>query len=60
MFGFGPLELTLVVLIVLLLFGAKRITALLVSFGQGVRNFRGTIGDDERHKLPEETNNRPL
>jgi sec-independent protein translocase protein TatA len=49
MFGLGFLEIALIALIVLVVFGAKRIPPLIASFGQGVRklreNVRGEGGD---------------
>lgn len=46
-FGFG--EILLVLFVVLLLFGAKRIPELAGSFGKGIRAFkRGTEGVEER------------
>ncbi len=36
----GPMELVLIFLVILLLFGAKRIPEILRSFGEGVREFK--------------------
>ena len=47
MFGLGPIELTLLAIILLLLFGAKRIRLLLGSIGHGVREFRNSYRSDE-------------
>lgn len=44
--GVGPTELIIVLTIILLLFGAKRIPELAKGLGSGVREFRrGTKGD---------------
>lgn len=40
MFGVGWQEILLIVLVVLLLFGAKRIPEVMRSFGKGVREFK--------------------
>jgi sec-independent protein translocase protein TatA len=40
----SPLEIALVLLIVLVLFGPKRIPELARALGRGVRNFRGAVG----------------
>jgi len=47
MFGLGPLEFLLIVVIVLVLFGGKRIGGLLGSIGGGIREFRRNISDQD-------------
>lgn len=50
----GPTELIIILTIVLLLFGAKRIPELAKGLGTGVREFRrGTSGAAEKDDLPE-------
>ena len=44
--GFG--ELVIVLVIVLVLFGAKRIPEISGSFGKGIREFKKNINDVER------------
>lgn len=46
MFGLGPLELTLIALILLVLFGAKRIPLVIGAIGQGIRQFRSNASDE--------------
>ena len=42
----GPLEILLIILVILLLFGASRIPKLMRSLGRGVQEFkRGTRGE---------------
>ncbi len=36
----GPMELIIIFLVILLLFGAKRIPEILKSFGEGVKEFK--------------------
>lgn len=43
--GIGPEKILLLVVIVLLLFGAKRIPEIGSSFGKGIREFKKSIGD---------------
>ena len=46
--GFG--ELMVIMVIVLVLFGAKRVPEISASFGKGIREFKGALnhlGDDE-------------
>jgi len=49
-FGLGPLELGIILLVVLLLFGASRVGELGGSLGKGIREFRRNIKDDEDEK----------
>jgi sec-independent protein translocase protein TatA len=47
----GPLEIGLIVLIILLLFGAARLPKLGRSVGESIRGFKkGLQGDDEEEK----------
>ncbi|GAC1476834.1 MAG: hypothetical protein NVS1B4_18450 [Gemmatimonadaceae bacterium] len=45
MYGMGPEKLILILLIVLVLFGAKRIPEIAGSMGKGVREFKKSISD---------------
>ncbi len=50
----GPMELIILLSIILLLFGAKRIPELAKGLGTGIREFRkGTSGQDEKDELNE-------
>ncbi len=44
----GPLEIFLIVLVVLLLFGAKKIPELAQGVGKGMREFKRAIKDVEQ------------
>jgi sec-independent protein translocase protein TatA len=52
----GPLEVAIVLIIALVIFGPKRIPELGHSLGKGIREFRGSIGgekeDEEKSKAP--------
>lgn len=53
--GFGPLELIIVVFLVFLLLGPKRIAGLLKASGRGLYDFTDSLGRDKKDKeLPEE------
>lgn len=57
MFGnIGPLEIVVVLIIALVVFGPKRLPELGRSLGRGIREFRGSLGgsdeDDEDEKQP--------
>jgi sec-independent protein translocase protein TatA len=48
MLGIGAWELTIILLIVLVLFGGKRLPGVATGLGQAIRNFRGALkGDGE-------------
>jgi sec-independent protein translocase protein TatA len=49
----GPLELTLILVIVVLLFGAKRLPETAKSVGQSLKIFKKTISDDDEEKKKE-------
>jgi sec-independent protein translocase protein TatA len=57
----GTPELLVILLIVLLLFGAKKIPELMQGLGKGVREFRKAARDiqDEIEKPPEEKKTEP-
>lgn len=45
-FGVGPLEIVVVLIIALVVFGPKRLPELGRSLGDGIREFRGSIGGE--------------
>lgn len=53
----GPLELAIVLIIALVVFGPKRLPELGRSLGRGIREFRGSVsgshGDDEDDEPPQ-------
>lgn len=58
---FGPiggLELVIILFIIVLLFGAKRIPELARGLGEGIRSFKdGVRGDDQTPKQPPTSRN---
>lgn len=55
----GGMELVIILVIVLLLFGAKRIPGLAKSLGTGMREFRkGTSGAEEKDEISGESNSK--
>ncbi len=54
MFGIGLQEIILITIVVLLLFGGKKIPELMKGIGKGVRSFKdGMNGKDEEEKTKE-------
>lgn len=50
----GPLELVMILVIVLVIFGAKRVPEIGASFGKGIREFKRSLSDVDRQiKEPE-------
>jgi sec-independent protein translocase protein TatA len=50
----GPLEIAIVLVIVLIIFGPKRLPELGRSMGRGIREFKGSIsGDDDKDDVDE-------
>jgi sec-independent protein translocase protein TatA len=54
--GLGPMELTIILVIVLVIFGAKRVPEIGASFGKGIREFKRSLSDvDNQIRQPEST-----
>ena len=47
-FNLGPMELFIVLVIVLVLFGAKRVPEIGASIGKGIREFKKSMNDVDR------------
>ncbi len=56
MFGMGPTEMIIGLVVVLLLFGAKRIPEIAGSFGKGIREFKKNMNDVQREIASPEQN----
>jgi sec-independent protein translocase protein TatA len=55
--GIGPMEIAIVAVIALLIFGPKRLPELGRSLGSGMRSFKGSLTGDDDNELtdaPEE------
>ncbi|MBN8546600.1 MAG: twin-arginine translocase TatA/TatE family subunit [Ignavibacteria bacterium] len=55
----GPLEIFLIVLVVLLLFGAKKIPELAQGVGKGMREFKRAIKDVEQDIKVDDNKDQP-
>jgi len=64
MFGFigglGPWELGLILVIVLILFGAGRLPQVFASFGEGLKAFRDAQRDEPKDVTPRELGDNEL
>ncbi|MDQ7832263.1 MAG: twin-arginine translocase TatA/TatE family subunit [Desulfovibrionaceae bacterium] len=52
MFGIGATELIIILVIVLVIYGGKRLPELGSSFGKAIRNFRGAGSEPEEIEVP--------
>ena len=48
MFGVGMPELVLILLISMVVFGAKRLPEIGAGLGKGIKNFKNSLGDAEK------------
>jgi len=55
----GPGELILIVLIIVIIFGARKLPELGKSLGQGIKNFKKSISSEEKEKESLEDKNKP-
>ena len=55
MFGLGVPELLLILLIVVVIFGASKLPQLGRGFGEGIRNFRKGLKNDDEGAAPAES-----
>lgn len=58
MFGLGPTELVIVLIIILVLFGWNRLPQMGKGLGEGIRNFRQSIKEqtDEKNDVNKDKN----
>jgi sec-independent protein translocase protein TatA len=55
----GPLEIAVVLLIVLVVFGPRRLPELGKSVGKGIREFKGSLSMDDKDEIPAESTPEP-
>jgi sec-independent protein translocase protein TatA len=55
----GPLEIIIVLVVVLLIFGPKRLPDLGRSLGRGMREFKDSVTGKDKDELPEGSAERP-
>jgi sec-independent protein translocase protein TatA len=59
MANIGPLEIAVVLVIVLVIFGPKRLPELGKSMGRGIREFRGSLSMDDEKEISAERSTEP-
>lgn len=52
--AFGPMQIVLIVVIVLLLFGGKKIPELMKGLGKGIKEFKDASSNGEEESKTEE------
>jgi len=58
--AFGPMQLVLVLVVVLLLFGGRKIPELMRGLGQGIKEFKdASKGEDKNNANTNNTTNTP-
>lgn len=62
MFGMGSTEIILIVLVLVLLFGAKKIPELMKGLGSGIKEFKkaSNVDDDDDDKKELKETNKPI
>jgi sec-independent protein translocase protein TatA len=55
----GPLEIVIVLVIVLIIFGPKRLPDLGRSLGRGMREFKDSVTGKDKDELPEGSADKP-
>ena len=57
MFGLGPMELTIILVIILIIFGAGRLPEIGSGIGKGIKNFKKSMKDTENEKIEDKKDN---
>ena len=55
----GPLEIAVVLVIALIVFGPKRLPELGKSMGKGIREFKGSLATEDRGEIPAQDTTKP-
>jgi sec-independent protein translocase protein TatA len=55
----GPLEIAVVLVIVLVIFGPKRLPELGKSVGKGIRELKGSLSMDDKSETPAQSSTKP-
>ncbi|HEY6638515.1 MAG TPA: twin-arginine translocase TatA/TatE family subunit [Solirubrobacterales bacterium] len=55
----GPLEIAVVLVIVLVIFGPRRLPELGKSMGKGIREFKGSLSMEDKDEISAESSTKP-
>jgi sec-independent protein translocase protein TatA len=55
----GPLEIAVVLVIVLVVLGPKRLPDFGKSMGKGIREFKGSLSMEDKDEIPAEASTKP-
>lgn len=58
-FRVGPMELVLVLLIVVIVFGVGKLPEVGSALGKGIRDFKKGLNDEDKPEAPKETTDTP-
>ena len=47
----GPLQIVLIIVLVLLLFGAKRVPSMMENLAKGIKSFKKGLNDDQGNQV---------
>jgi len=59
MANIGPLEIAVVLVIVLVVFGPGRLPELGKSMGKGIREFKGSLSTEDKDEVPADSSSKP-
>ena len=55
----GPLEIVVILIIALIVFGPKRLPELGKSMGKGIREFKGSLSMDDKDEIAVKSSTKP-
>ena len=56
LYALGPWQIILILLVVLLLFGGKKIPELMGGFGKGIKEFKKATKEEEKEESKDDSN----
>ena len=59
MANIGPLEIAVVLVIVLVVFGPRHLPELGKSMGKGIREFKGSLSMEDKDEIPADSASKP-
>ena len=56
LYAIGPLQIIIILFVVLLLFGGKKIPELMSGFGKGIKEFKKATKEEEKEESKDDSN----